>query len=240
MPGIIEEQQGLPPEGAPAAAPAAGPGIVGAAQGEGPLPAEGGPAIVAGAEGEQPPLEESPLVEGEQPPEEEEAPPPEDPRGEASNADQEAYDKVVMAASKLIYSDEANDGLVEQLKQGAKNAPQTVAETGSMLLMHIDEKSGGKLPVEVLIPAAEEILAMIGELGEKAGFFEFGEPELSVAMQHTIATIGEQYGADPEEIKVLMEAAGGDGVERARAQQAGYAAKYPMTQPGGQPDGEQA
>lgn len=169
----------------------------------------------------QPPPGAVPAQPADQP-----AAPPAEPtgaNGEASSDEQETLDKIVTAAQSILYDKATSEPIMEVLKAKAADPSKAVVEVGAMIISQLDEASGGQLPVEYILPAADQILELIGELGAEAGLFEYGEREHSLALQEAISLIGDQYGLDEADTQAMMQSVAPEEQERARVQQAGYA-----------------
>ena len=179
MPGIIEDQMGAMPVD-PNAMPPQG---MAAPVDPNAMPPQGmaAPGAVEG--------QAAPGVEGEAP----------------TGAEQESYDKILMATSKILYDKKTNGSIMQVLEAGKADPPQAVAQVVAMILQQLDEKSGGSLDVSLFLPVSAEMAEMVGELGQEAGMFEYTEAEHSVTLQHVVKILGEQYGADPADVKQLLD-----------------------------------
>jgi len=132
----------------------------------------------------------------------------ETPTGEPSNVtpeEQESYDKVVMAAETIIFDGEQSGRLVKMLQGGAGNPGEAIGDVTVMLITQMDEQAGGKIPEEVVIPAAFEIMSDVIELGEAAGVLDMNtDADYVSAWQATMGNVLMAYGASQEEIEQLM------------------------------------
>jgi hypothetical protein len=144
---------------------------------------------------------------------------------------QENYERVVMAASEVLHSDETHDSIMGMLKSGADDPGATMAEITTMVMLQLDEQSGGKIPEDVILPASEEVLTMVAELAHAAQIFTPDQQALNSAMQQTVTKLGEHYGVSPEDIQELLSQMDPAEVERIVAEQQGYS--KPAEQPAG-------
>jgi len=111
----------------------------------------------------------------------------------------EMYKKVVAAAMDILYSDGTHEKVMAMLQKGAKDPARAVAEAAKVILMQLREKAGGQITPEIMAGAAQEVVALIAELGVEAKLFQF-TPELAqAAMQQVMSTVGPQQGPSPEE-----------------------------------------
>lgn len=110
------------------------------------------------------------------------APEPEEATAETPEGDdytpeeQDAIDRVVTAAGQVIYKDDKSHGsIMNMLKSGKDDPAQTLAQVTATIILQLDEKAGGNIPEEVILPASLEILTLVAELAEKSGAFTAGE-----------------------------------------------------------------
>jgi hypothetical protein len=147
-----------------------------------------------------------------------------DVNGEAATPEEQAaYDKTVTAGIAAIFEDDKiHNGLVEQLKSGASNPPQTLAMATNQIMGILDDKSGNKIPEEVIIPAAAEILENIGELAQASGAFQVDEGTLAQAAHNMLAQVAEDYDITPTDIGELMDGVDEGMLNQINSQQGGY------------------
>jgi len=124
---------------------------------------------------------------------------------QATAEEQEAYERVVLAAAKVLHDDPTNQQVMQMLETGAQGDPaQALAEVVTVVITQLDEQSGGTIPGEVIIPASAEVLSMASELAESAGLFQADEATLQRAVQMMQANVGEAYGIDPDELQAMI------------------------------------
>lgn len=140
----------------------------------------------------------------------------------ATEAEQAAYEKVVMAAMKVIYSDESHQKIMQMI-QGGSRPDQALADVTTAIMLELDKQSGGKIPEVVIMPASMEVLGMLGELAEKAGLFDGNENTLTAAAQQVVLKLLEEYGADPGDIQAVIGRLDPSKVKELVAQQQGIA-----------------
>lgn len=126
--------------------------------------------------------------------------------GQATSEEQDAKDRVVMAAMEMIYNDQADpqsgktgsDGVVGMLQAGAEVPSATLPGVAAQIIMFLDEQSGWKIPDSVILPAAAEIMALLAELGEKSGAFQVDDQmvqEMGPILQNVLKT---EYSKAPQ------------------------------------------
>lgn len=127
----------------------------------------------------------------------------EDQQGGAVDANaQDAYDRTITAFMTMI--DAAEQEIVQSLRDAGENAPQVIASTTIDMLAQLDEKSGGKVPPDILIEAATDGMELIAEMGEAAGFYQFDEAMQAQTMQSMVAIAIERGIIDKAEIEELL------------------------------------
>ena len=123
----------------------------------------------------------------------------------ATGEEQASYEKVVMAGLKDLFEDDTTSkAIVEQLKTGAENPAQSIADVTTMLITALDEQSGGQIPDAVILPAAGEILANVAQLANDADVFPVDQNIMGQAAQIMIVAVAERFGAEPGELEEMM------------------------------------
>ncbi len=149
--------------------------------------------------------------------------------------EQDAVDRVVGAGSKIIYSEQGTQSILESLKSG--DPPESIARTAFNLMMSLDQKSKGTIPEDAMMPAAVKLLALIAELGSKGGAIQTDANTVPQAMQHLVALGIENGIIDPAEIEQMMSEMDPAELESMRAEQDAIAngGQKPMQMAGGDP-----
>lgn len=119
------------------------------------------------------------------------------PQKPQADGGQEAYERVVLAASDVLYSEETMPDVLNLLK--SDDPAKAIADATVMLIGQLDEQSGGTIPEDVIIPAAAEIAELIAELGQAKGLFQVDEQVLGRAGQHLLIGMAELYGEPTDE-----------------------------------------
>lgn len=149
--------------------------------------------------------EAAPDVVGNVTPEQEEQMPPEQGMEQEEAADpgtQKAYDRVMDAFSISIHSEGQTEAIMQALQ--TDDPAKMIATLTISILAELDQKSGGKIPSEILIEAAVEGMELIAEIGESAGLYRFDETMQASAMQNLVAIAVERGIIDPAEIEELI------------------------------------
>lgn len=153
--------------------------------------------------GEAPP--DAPLMdEGEAgPPVDPQAAETEEPAAEgqpASPKQQKIFEVMVTQAFKLVTSDDGIEALVSAVK--AKGAEEAVASVVSQVLLGSEqaaEKSGVDIPEDVLLAAAQPLVAVLLATLERSGFVKDPEAAASQTMALAQQLMRQGEGAEPNE-----------------------------------------
>lgn len=140
----------------------------------------------------------------------------------ATPEEQQSYDQVVMAASQVLYSDQTNPRVLKMLEAGADNPAQAIADVATMVIVQLDEQSGGTIPEVVIIPAAAEIAELVAELAQKRGIFEVNDQVMGQAGQLLLLSVADQYDVSEEELAELVQSVDPAQAEQIVAQQSQY------------------
>ena len=150
---------------------------------------------------------------------------------EASREDQDAYDRFAMAGLKILYEDKkASSAVVKKLKIDSKEPAKALADTVAMIIVQLDQQSGGKMPEDIILPVATELLEQTAELADSLKLFPVDEAVLNHAGQLMVTILGEEYGADQEEIASYMESLDPEYVRQIGETQGNFANKQPPSE----------
>ena len=138
--------------------------------------------------------------------------PEEEPQETQTNAadpqSQTAYDQVVSAAMKVLYDDKMTEQIVAMLKAGADKPEAILAQVVVMIVTELDRKANGQIPKNVIVPASEEIIALVAELAEKSGAFTADPKMIERALAQAMQMFKEHYKSDPGEVESMMQRLG--------------------------------
>ena len=140
---------------------------------------------------------------------------------EASPEEQQAYDQVILSAGKVLYEDETYPQ-VEKMLQSAPSPAEGISAVSVMVLNGLDEKSGGKLPDEVLLPALGGIVELVAELADAKQIFPVDEAVMNRAGQIAFSEIMSDFDITDEEVKMFMDSKDPAQVEQMGRQQVAY------------------
>jgi hypothetical protein len=141
---------------------------------------------------------------------------------------QEAYDKVVMAGMKILFENKkTSKGIVSRLKADKDKPAKALSDTAAILMIQLDQQAGGKIPEEVILPAAIELLEQTSELADSLGLFPIDDAVLNRAGQLMVANLAEQYGTTPEDIQEMMGSVNEQELQMIEQEQGNFTRKQP-------------
>ena len=147
---------------------------------------------------------------------------------EATGEEQEAYDRVVLAAIKAMFEEgKTQEGIIQRLKAGSKEPAESIADVSSMIMTQLDQESGGQIPESVILPASIEILEQVSELANGMNIFPVDEAVMNYAAQLMMVKLGEEYGIEQQDIEEIMAGTPPDQLQQIETQQGEYARKQP-------------
>jgi len=109
---------------------------------------------------------------------------------------QQAVERVVIAATRIIHDPKIKPQLVA-LMQKAGDPVNALVEAVFLIMRQIIEKSGKSVPSEVLGAAAWQVLQLIAELAQAAGLFQVTPELLQQAAQAGIERLKQEAAAGP-------------------------------------------
>ncbi|WP_394780584.1 hypothetical protein [Undibacterium sp.] len=116
-----------------------------------------------------------------------------------SKADPNAVKVVIILAVKALYHDGAINAALDAI-QSAPSPAKGLADSTWDLFQHLDDSSGGKIPLQALAPAASEILGMIADSAAKKGLPVHGK-EIAIATQSLVLRLMSMAGMDTSQMQ---------------------------------------
>ncbi|MBK8772473.1 MAG: hypothetical protein IPM06_18905 [Rhizobiales bacterium] len=104
----------------------------------------------------------------------------------------EAFQKVVMAGLKIMYAPQTRETLASSLSQDQPIA-DVVASNVAGLMRIMDDKSGGKIPRQVIIPAAVVLMQDLFKFVAESGIAQPTEDDATQALQKLVVTLAQTY-----------------------------------------------
>lgn len=141
---------------------------------------------------------------------------------QATAQEQEAFEKVVLAGLAVLHgianpsdpdnatpeqqqqSDQLRRDIVANLKARADQPTNALADTTVMLVDQLDGQAQGKIPREVIIPAAGELLDEVAKVAQRSGAFQVPEQAKRAAVTLTVLMLMQKYKATREEIQEFL------------------------------------
>lgn len=141
---------------------------------------------------------------------------------DATEEEQDAYARVVLAGSEILFAEETNAKIMQMLKDGADTPEVTIARVAQLLMQQVDDASGGQVPETVILPAVAEYVEQIGELANASGTFAVDEAMLNRAAQEAVMMVGEDYGVEQPDLEEFMASIPEADMQQAVQRQKGY------------------
>ncbi len=142
---------------------------------------------------------------------------------QATPDEQNAYERVILAGTEMLYADQSHEQILNILKKEAGTPEDAIASVVVLLTTQIDKKSGGTVPEGVLFAAIEEFVEQAGTLANEAGVFAVDEALLNRAGQKTLMLLGDYYDLDEQDVQEFMNMVDPAEAEKYVAQQRQYA-----------------
>jgi len=99
--------------------------------------------------------------------------------GPAKTQDEEAVSRITIAAAKMIYDKGILQNLLQILKSG--DPAEGLAQATLFVMKGLFEASKGTLPPKAFLPAVQQVMPLIAELGEAAGILKADEATVKQA-----------------------------------------------------------
>lgn len=121
---------------------------------------------------------------------------------------QEAYERVVIAGMKVMFSKQTHKFFIEQLQAEGQMA-QKLGQGVAGLVMFLFKESNQTIPQEVLIPAGVRLLTKAADFINQSGKAQVSNQEIGEAMALMIESIMTQFGITPEQMDQALAEQGG-------------------------------
>jgi hypothetical protein len=116
---------------------------------------------------------------------------------------QEAYERVVIAGMKVMFSKQSHKLMLDELqKEGPMGQKLGMGIAGLMLLLV--KESNGTIPPEVIIPAGINLLSRAADFIRKSKIEKITNGDIGDAMEVFISTILEKFGVDPAKMTDML------------------------------------
>jgi len=116
---------------------------------------------------------------------------------------QEAYERVVIAGMKIMFSKESHKLMLDELqKEGPLGQKLGMGIAGLMLLLF--KESNQTIPPEVIIPAGVNLLSRAADFIRKSEIEKITNADIGDAMEVMISTILQKFGVGPEQMAQML------------------------------------
>lgn len=113
---------------------------------------------------------------------------------------QEAYERVVLAGMKLLFSKETNEAAVKQLQAQDGPLAQRLGKSIAGLLAELFRRSNKTMPPQVIIPAGVELLMQSADFIRKSKLEPISNKDIGDAMDVMVTTVLQMFKLDPGKI----------------------------------------
>ena len=117
---------------------------------------------------------------------------------------QEAYDRVVIAGMKVMFSDESHKMMLQFMDEEGP-APEKLGKGIAGLMLILFKESNETIPPQVIIPAAVQLLMRAAEFAKQSGMGEISNKDIAGGIELMIAIILEKFGVDPSQFKQMLD-----------------------------------
>ena len=117
---------------------------------------------------------------------------------------QEAYDRVVIAGMKVMFSEESHKMLL-QFMEGEGTPPEKLGKGIAGLMLILFKESNETIPPQVIIPAAVQLLMRAADFAKKSGMEDITNEDIAGGIELMIAIVLEKFGVDPTQFKQMLD-----------------------------------
>jgi hypothetical protein len=117
---------------------------------------------------------------------------------------QEAYDRVVIAGMKVMFSEESHKMLL-QFMESEGTPPEKLGKGIAGLMLILFKESNETIPPQVIIPAAVQLLMRAADFAKKSGMEDINNEDIAGGIELMIAIILEKFGVDPTQLKQILD-----------------------------------
>ena len=112
---------------------------------------------------------------------------------------QQAYERVVVAGMKMMFSKETNKYMLKQL-EGEGSMAEKLGGGIAELMIALFLESNKTMPPQVIIPAGTELLVQAADFINKSGLAEVTNRDVGDGIQMMMSLIFRQFGIDPDKL----------------------------------------
>jgi len=116
---------------------------------------------------------------------------------------QEAYERVVIAGMKVMFSKETHKLMLDELqKEGSVGEKLGKGIAGLMLLLVT--KSNNTIPPQIIIPAGVNLISQAGDFMRKSKLENITNADIADAMEIMISAVLDKFGVSPDKINEMV------------------------------------
>jgi hypothetical protein len=125
---------------------------------------------------------------------------------QATEDEQQWYERVIMAGQQILFADEKAKAAVAQQLQAVPDDPaRGIASVVRTVIGQLDSQTGGAIPETVILPAAAALTEEVAELADAIPTLPpIDEPTLSRAGHLVVMGLAEDYGVEPQEVEQIL------------------------------------
>lgn len=116
---------------------------------------------------------------------------------------QEAYERVVIAGMKVMFSKESHKLMLDELKKEGPIGQKLGMGIAGLMLLLVKE-SNSTIPPEVIIPAGINLLTRAADFVRKTELEKITNADIGDAMEVMISTILQKFGVEPEQMAEML------------------------------------
>ncbi len=112
---------------------------------------------------------------------------------------QAAYERVVTAGMKVMFSKETNKFVLQAIDGEGSNAEKLGGGVADLMIM-LFAQSNKTMPPQIILPAGTELVVQAADFVKKAGLMEVTNRDIGDGIQVMMAKVIEAFGADPKKM----------------------------------------
>lgn len=118
---------------------------------------------------------------------------------------QEAYERVVLAGMKMLFSKETNKAAIGIMQNQEGELPERLGKSIAGLLAELYRKSNQSMPPQVIIPAGVELLMQAADFIRKSKIEPINNKMVGDAMDVMVTTVLQMFKLDPGKIVQFVD-----------------------------------
>ena len=112
---------------------------------------------------------------------------------------QNAYERVVVAGMKMMFSKETNKYMLKQL-EGPGSMAEKLGNGIAELMLALFMQSNKTMPPQVIVPAGTELLVQAADFIRKGGIAKVTNRDIGDGIQIMMAKVFRAFGIDPDKL----------------------------------------